>query len=1595
MMQRFALTAGFVLAASVVGAITPVQAWQQRWAGSETGVPTSIAARELADGSRMVVAYFGGLNAIRYDSNGNQLSVSSFYPPFFSPYTDLNAAPPRFASVVTIDPFGGIFIASVSDLTSTRGDIWLMKYDGLGGKPLWPAPVIFDGPTHRQDFPVRLLIDSQGNAVLIGRSHIGGSYNMVLFKCLGVSGGLLWGPITIATTVPVDAALDLSRDVFIGTSSGIYKFDGQTGAVAWGPVPFGANITALAVAPDGSAVVAGSGSADMRVAKYSATAGTLVWGPAVFAESSFPPPIATGVGVSSTGDVVLSGTSGSEYVVLEYSGANGTLLWGPQRASATSNAVLRVNIAANGDVVASGCDPHFSIWRYSGGDGSLLWGPQADAISSCISQRLTTLITSNGRILSTVNDYDGTISSFSTQERDPNTGSIAWSAPFSTSVESISYVTDVTQGPDGSVFVTGYDYGPTVRFVTFKYARSDGAVIWGPVFYDVPGFGYPYVVRTDSAGDVFVLGVADGAVVLKYSGTTGSQLWGTKIAGASPSNLAIDASGDAFILGQTYNGTDYDFATAKLSGATGAVMWGPVPFNRGPGRNDWPTVIGVTPGGDVIVSGTAMASYPSSVAEWVTLKYSGLTGALLWGPVLFSESGADGDSVRDLAIDAFGNFYLVGKAFNGSDNDMVTVKYDGATGGVLWGPKLVAGSGTYYDEAAAVALDSNGDVFVGGSVYSDHTPPAGSYSYDFATIKYRGSDGAVLWGPVIFNGSANDNDLGYALALDSGGNPVVAGTSRNAAHNKDIALLKYDGATGAPVWGPVIAGGIDDDDLPLHNLVVRGKSAVIAGTSAHRILTVAYDEVFGIETIPGGVPPAYCGIPFLESLVAGNATGSVSWSVVAGALPPGLSLDPSTGEISGTPTAIGSFPIRIRVHDSAGPTAERDFVIEVFEGSAFVPVLATANPICPGQTTTLSVPGSWVSYQWLRSGETSSSISVSPTESTDYGVLLGDATGCLVFGYGQVVVASHPGPILAPASVCANGTDYAASVSDAGAGAAYLWSISNGTITAGAGTRSIKFTAGGSGSVELTVTVTKSNGCSATSAKTVAIVSGPGCGLAMPAITAPGSGAMISVSGVTFSWGTVSGASGYDLRVFDAATGATLFSGSLLGLSSTSELIDLPNGSDIFAVRACLGGFSDSTCGPFGTRSFGVSLTAPGGAPTITAPGAGAHLTSSTQTFSWTAVAKADLSQPLFYEVFLTDVAAGKTELQIKVPDPTLSTTYSLHSSTQYRLQVRACQAGCGPYSSPVLFSASLAPVPSSGPTVTSAVVSGGNSLAVAWTAVSGADIYRVYVVEPTGGPGGGALTVAARQVSTTSVTVPVPSGFANIVAQACTGDGCGPFGPATGINPAGPNPAAPNLGTPLGGTVVDGPGVSFSWSRVPGDTGSNTLYRLYVQDLSRQAAALDVYTTQNFYAADFKAEGTRYDALVVANPGPSQVQGPASGFNVRGASAASPTMASPGHQSSLSQGNIQLGWTPVPGATLYEYFVAVQGQPNATVMGVTPGLFVQTPLPAVGGNPTVYSGITRACPAGNSCAIDSDSGWGPWSNAPGGPGVTNFTVTP
>ncbi len=116
------------------------------------------------------------------------------------------------------------------------------------------------------------------------------------------------------------------------------------------------------------------------------------------------------------------------------------------------------------------------------------------------------------------------------------------------------------------------------------------------------------------------------------------------------------------------------------------------------------------------------------------------------------------------------------------------------------------------------------------------------------------------------------------------------------------------------------------------------------------VVTPAPDNIttFTSITIPLTTPPlsiataalpdaTYSGVPIAYNstlAAAGGVTPYIQWIVTVGTLPPGLSLNSSTGNISGTPTDPGvptpvTFNFTVRVTDSAAISATRNLSITV------------------------------------------------------------------------------------------------------------------------------------------------------------------------------------------------------------------------------------------------------------------------------------------------------------------------------------------------------------------------------------------------------------------------------------------------------------------------------------------------------------------------------------------------------------------------------------------------------------------------------------------------------------------------------------------
>jgi len=190
--------------------------------------------------------------------------------------------------------------------------------------------------------------------------------------------------------------------------------------------------------------------------------------------------------------------------------------------------------------------------------------------------------------------------------------------------------------------------------------------------------------------------------------------------------------------------------------------------------------IAVDSSGNVYVTGESYGSGQGD--DYATIKYSP-DGNELW-VARYNGPGNSDDRAEAIALDSSGNVYVTGYSTgDGTNKDYATIKYS-PDGNELWVARY-NGPGNGSDSGRAIALDSSGNVYVAGTSYGSGT------GYDCTTVKYA-PDGTELW-VVSYNGPVNGSDRAKAIAVDSSGNIYVGGDGDGAGQYaySDYATIKY------------------------------------------------------------------------------------------------------------------------------------------------------------------------------------------------------------------------------------------------------------------------------------------------------------------------------------------------------------------------------------------------------------------------------------------------------------------------------------------------------------------------------------------------------------------------------------------------------------------------------------------------------------------------------------------------------------------------------------------------------------------------------------------------------------------------------------
>jgi hypothetical protein len=403
--------------------------------------------------------------------------------------------------------------------------------------------------------------------------------------------------------------------------------------------------------------------------------------------------------------------------------------------------------------------------------------------------------------------------------------------------------------------------------------------------------------------------------------------------------------------------------------------------------------------------------------------------------------------------------------------------------------------------------------------------------------------------------------------------PVVATGGTGADTFAVTSGALPDGLTIDPATG--ILYGVPTTSQTSTFTVTVTDSATPAPDTASATLTLTVGATTPMSVTTTTLPPPTQGIAYSQIITATGGTQPYSWAVTGGALPDGLSLDPGSGVLGGTPTGSGSYTFTVTATDSSSPTAQTataSYTLTVYSSGALVITSTSLNPssatVGAAYSATLDASGGTAPYTWsVSSGSLPPGLSLDPSG----GVISGTPTSGGTFPFtitvtdsttptaqtasqAYTLTVSVPVPLgitttsLPAATV---NTTYSATVAATGGTVPYTWSVSAGSLPSGLtldpGSGTISGTPASAGSSTFTVEVTDSSGTPQTATQTLTLVVNPALIPQTISFTAPPSGtvgstATLSATGggsgnpVVFTVGSSSGAGVCSVSGTDGST---------------------------------------------------------------------------------------------------------------------------------------------------------------------------------------------------------------------------------------------------------------------------------------------------------------------------------------------------------------------------------------------------------------------------------------------------------------------------
>jgi len=563
-----------------------------------------------------------------------------------------------------------------------------------------------------------------------------------------------------------------------------------------------------------------------------------------------------------------------------------------------------------------------------------------------------------------------------------------------------TYINAIAVDSSGDAYVTGSVSADTVLFPTTPGSYNPGPPPTSG------SFSFISKLKPDGSGLVYSTyfgGLAPGG------GGGGDQIFA----------IAVDSLGAAYFGGisETEDNTPttpgaYEYIrpslypvpfVAKLSPDGSTLLYSTYLDGSSPG-SDGDTVGGIAVDslGSAYVTGvTTATNFPTTPGAFQTVYKA----SLYFGTAFVTKLSADGSSLvystflggstgendvqqiggtasqGAIAVDSLGFAYVTG--FTGSTDfptttgvysttcgspcqDVFATKVNANGTGLVYSTFLGGGgAGNKFSVGRAIAVDSSGYAFVGGTTNTPTFPVttgALQSSPGVGFITKLKTDGSGLtyssyFGGYVMSVAVGTDDsavlFGYSnttLAFESTPDAftIPGCPSRTGCFYGYLSKLTADGSGllfSSPLGGDAecctVAGALDPS----------GNAYIAESTSSQNIYTspgsfepslpsnytgftpyvakVAFSSSTPLTISPTTLAQGTAGVGYSQvNLSATGGTGTVTFAVTAGSLPPGMTLT-SPGALFGTPTQTGTFPFTVTATDANSDTGSQAYSLQI------------------------------------------------------------------------------------------------------------------------------------------------------------------------------------------------------------------------------------------------------------------------------------------------------------------------------------------------------------------------------------------------------------------------------------------------------------------------------------------------------------------------------------------------------------------------------------------------------------------------------------------------------------------------------------------